>query len=144
MPCSPRPWARRCTRPGLSTQLAIFVAVAIGMAKPSPADLVLEAGRGRGVDADHLAGGGQQQAAGVAGPPPRLPRRMVGELVMQTTRRAAPSCGARIPDPGYAACAYSLIRPPRIGRRFTRVKAGSGERGGGGFGGCWPSVRCGR
>jgi hypothetical protein len=44
----------------------------------------------------------------------------------------------------YAARAYSLIRPPRIGRRSTRPASTWPERARGGFGGCWPSVRCGR
>jgi hypothetical protein len=44
---------------------------------------------------------------------------------------------------GYAACEYSLIRPPRIGRRRTRPVSAlmtSAE----GFGGRWSNERCGR
>jgi hypothetical protein len=58
--------------------------------------------------------------------------------------RDSTACGARKPSCGYAAWAYSLIRPPRIGRRSSRPASiwRAGDRGA--FGGCWPSVRCGR
>src|SRR5919107_826876 len=56
-----------------------------------------------------------------------------------STRRSA--CAARKPGCGYATCAYSLIRPPRIGLRSTRA-ASTWPECSGGFGGCWPSVRC--
>jgi hypothetical protein len=45
-------------------------------------------------------------------------------------------CGARKPGFGYAACAYSLIGPPRIGRRSTRPASTRPACARGGLGGC--------
>ena len=46
------------------------------------------------------------------------------------------TCGARKVGSGYAAWVYSLISPPRIGRRRTRCVSRSAGRDGG-FGGRW-------
>jgi hypothetical protein len=47
------------------------------------------------------------------------------------------------PGFGYATCVYSLITPPRMGRRWARAAATSITVGGGN-GGRWASDRCGR
>jgi hypothetical protein len=44
---------------------------------------------------------------------------------------------------GYAACAYSLISPSRMGRRCTLAAGGLGT-GDRGAGGRWSRERCGR
>jgi hypothetical protein len=53
------------------------------------------------------------------------------------------ACQARTPSSGYAACVYSLMKPPRIGRRWTLAPVGLAACAGE-FGGCWASARCGR
>jgi hypothetical protein len=53
------------------------------------------------------------------------------------------ACGARKPGSGYAAWAYSLIRPSRIGRRLIFPVAACGPAGNG-CGGRWSRARCGR
>jgi hypothetical protein len=53
------------------------------------------------------------------------------------------ACRARKVDLGYAACAYSLMWPPRIRRRWIFVAAG-GLLADAGFGGRWARARCGR
>ncbi|RAO00814.1 hypothetical protein LAH08_03067 [Micromonospora noduli] len=52
-------------------------------------------------------------------------------------------CRARKSSFGYAACEYWLIRPPRIGRRWTRAVIRS-TTSDGRLGGCWSNERCGR
>ena len=53
------------------------------------------------------------------------------------------ACGVRKIDPSYAACEYSLINPPRIGRR-RMLSAATSVTPDRGSGGRWPSERCGR
>ena len=74
--------------------------------------------------------------------PPRVPQARAMEQYVGRSRPRP--CGARKPGGGYAAWAYSLIKPPRIGRRSTLAAAILSAGSPGGFGGCWPSVRCGR
>jgi hypothetical protein len=95
-------------------------------------------------------------------PPTQRPRPgRLGSFTAQACRDLANAqrngpCGARKPGSGYAACLYSLIKPPRIGRRsiFTArdlllvgagwVAAGPGPGAGGGRcnASCIRSGRC--